>query len=39
MVNSFFGGKRGLLQVILDTFLFGYHEIVMLEITVKGDPC
>ena len=37
MVNYFFGSKKGLLKVILDTFLAGYHEIAELELTAEGD--
>lgn len=37
MVNYFFGSKKGLLKVILDTFLSGYHEIARRELTAEGD--
>ena len=36
MVNYFFGSKKGLLKVILDTFLSGYLEIAQQELTAKG---
>ena len=35
MVNYFFGSKKGLLKVILDTFLAGYLEIAQQELTAK----
>lgn len=37
MVNYFFGSKKGLLKVILDTFLAGYLEIAQQELTAEGD--
>lgn len=37
MVNYFFGSKKGLLKVILDTFLSGYHDIAQQELTSDGD--
>ncbi len=37
MVNYFFGSKKGLLKVILDNFLSGYHEIAQQELTSEGD--
>lgn len=37
MVNYFFGSKKGLLKVILDTFLAGYHEIAQQELSSDGD--
>lgn len=37
MVNYFFGSKKGLLKVIIDTFLSGYLEIAKQELTGKGN--
>ena len=37
MINYFFGSKKGLLKVILDTFLSGYHEIAQQELSLDGD--
>ena len=37
MVNYFFGSKKGLLKVILDTFLAGYYEIARQELTAETD--
>jgi AcrR family transcriptional regulator len=37
MVNYFFGSKKGLLKVILETFLSGYHEIAKQELTADAD--
>ena len=37
MVNYFFGSKKGLLKVILETFLSGYHEIAKQELTADED--
>ena len=37
MVNYFFGSKKGLLKVILETFLSGYHEIAKQELTAGAD--
>ncbi|MGI9537697.1 MAG: TetR/AcrR family transcriptional regulator [Desulfocapsaceae bacterium] len=37
MVNYFFGSKKGLLKVILDTFLSAYHEIAQQELSSDGD--
>ena len=37
MINYFFGSKKGLLKVILDTFLSGYYEIAKQELTLEGD--
>ncbi|NNK14361.1 MAG: TetR/AcrR family transcriptional regulator [Desulfofustis sp.] len=37
MINYFFGSKKGLLKVILDTFLAGYHEIAKQELTADEE--
>ncbi len=37
MVNYFFGSKKGLLKVILDTFLAGYLEIAQQELRATAD--
>ena len=37
MINYFFGSKKGLLKVILDTFLSGYYEIAKQELRLEGD--